>query len=79
MRVGELTISPPFKEYFAEPTNLFSGHLLSEAQFTGWRYLILHGTNAIAAAELSDCSHSGNIAGLCGQTFTRSARHPWLR
>jgi hypothetical protein len=43
-----LTIARPFPVYFypIKYTNLFSGQLLSETKFAGWRYLVTYGTNS---------------------------------
>jgi len=51
-QIEDLTIADPFRGYSVGPTNLASGQLLSAAKPGNWRYLLMHGTNAIAAAEL---------------------------
>lgn len=51
-RIEELIVGDPHREYFVGLTNLAFGHLLSAAKFGGWRYLLIHGTNAVGVAEL---------------------------
>lgn len=51
-QVEDLAIADPHREYFVGATSLASGHLLDAAKFAGWRYLLLHETNAVGAAEL---------------------------
>ena len=49
-RLEELTFADPCQNYYVGLTNLASGQLLSAAKPRGWRYLLMHGTNAAGAA-----------------------------
>jgi hypothetical protein len=51
-QIEDLTIADPYRDYYVGPTNLASGQLLSAAKPGAWRFLLMHGTNAVAAAEL---------------------------
>ena len=51
-QIEDLTIARPFRDYAVGLTNLASGQLLPAARAGTWRYLLLHGTNAVGAAEL---------------------------
>jgi hypothetical protein len=56
----DLTIAEPHREYFVGLTNLASGHMLSAATSRSWRYLLMHGTNAVGAATLIADGKNGN-------------------
>jgi len=58
-QIEDLTIADPYRDYSVGPTNLASGQLLSAAQPVGWRYLLMHGTNAVGAAVLIADKKSG--------------------
>jgi hypothetical protein len=61
-QIEELTIADPFRDYSVGLTNLASGQLLPAARPGTWRYLLLHGTNAVAAAELrADSTHGAAL------------------
>ena len=51
-QIEDLTIADPYRDYSVGPTNLASGQLLSATKPVVWRYLLMHGTNAVGAAEL---------------------------
>ena len=51
-QIEDLTIANPFRDYSVGLTNLASGQLLPAARAGNWRYLLMHGTNAVGAAEL---------------------------
>ncbi|HUA39824.1 MAG TPA: hypothetical protein VMA35_15620 [Candidatus Sulfopaludibacter sp.] len=51
-QIEDLTIANPFRDYAVGLTNLVSGQLLPAARAGTWRYLLMHGTNAVGAAEL---------------------------
>jgi hypothetical protein len=52
LKIEDLTIAEPHREYFVGLTNLASGHMLSAATSRSWRYLLMHGTNAVGVATL---------------------------
>ncbi len=58
-RIEDLNIADPCREYFVGLTNLASGRLLAAAKPSGWRYLLIHGTNAVGAAGLIADEHNG--------------------
>jgi hypothetical protein len=58
--VEDLTIAEPCRDYAVGFTNVTAGQLLSAATPAAWRYLIIHGTNAIGAAELIADETNGN-------------------
>jgi hypothetical protein len=61
LRIEDLTIADPHREYFVGLTNLASGHLLSAATSRSWRYLLIHGTNAVGVATVFDAdAKTGN-------------------
>jgi hypothetical protein len=55
-----LKIKVPYREYYVGMTNLAAGQLLSSATLGGWQYLVIHGTNAVGAAELNADEKTGN-------------------
>ncbi len=55
-----LIIKISYREYFVGTTNLAAGQLLSSATLGGWQYLIIHGTNAVGAAELNADETNGS-------------------
>ena len=53
LKMEDLTVAEPYREY--NVTNLAmlaSGHMLSATTSRSWRYMLLHGTNAVGAATL---------------------------
>jgi hypothetical protein len=60
LKIEDLTIAEPHREYFVGLTNLASGHMLSAATSRSWRYLLMHGTNAVGAATLIADGKNGN-------------------
>ena len=52
LRVEDLTVAEPCRDFAVGFTNVTAGQLLSAATPAAWRYLIIHGTNAVGAAEL---------------------------
>src|SRR5690242_5742957 len=51
-QIEDLTIAHPFRDYSVALTNLASGQLLPAGRAGTWRYLLMHGSNAVGAAEL---------------------------
>jgi hypothetical protein len=73
-QIEELTIAAPFRNYSVGLTNLASGQLLPAARPGNWRYLLMHGTNAVGAAELMTEQTNGTVmkfAGLDTSDFPR--------
>lgn len=61
LKIEDLTVAEPYREFFV--TNLAmlaSGHLLSATASRSWRYLLVHGTNAVGAATLIDGGTNGS-------------------
>jgi hypothetical protein len=55
LKMEDLTVAEPYREYYVvDLRNLVAGHLLSGTETHSWRYLLMHGTNAIGAATLID-------------------------
>jgi hypothetical protein len=52
-QIEELTIAAPFRDYSVGLTNLASGQMLAAVRAGTWRYQLIHGTNAVGAAELT--------------------------
>lgn len=67
-----LSVSRPHRIYTVDAAGVRSGRLLENARFSGWRYLVLDGTTAVAAAELA--------AGAGGEEphFVRVNRGPFV-
>ena len=63
LRIEDLTIAEPHREYHVGLTNLASGHLLSGTTASGWRFLLLHGSNAVGAATLIADGKTGKVLG----------------
>ncbi len=73
-QIEDLTIAHPFQDYSVGLTNLVSGQLLPPARAGTWRYLLMHGTNAVGAAELRADPTNGTalkFAGLDTTDFSR--------
>ncbi len=73
-QIEDLTIANPFRDYSIGLTNLASGQLLPAARAGTWRYLLMHGTNTVGAAELmTDPTNSTvlKFAGLDTTDFSR--------
>jgi len=51
-QIEDLTIAAPFRDYSVGLTNLAFGQLLAAVRVGNWRYPLMHGTNAVGAAEL---------------------------
>lgn len=62
-RIEDVTIADAHRVYYVGLTNLASGHLVSAAKIGPWRYLLLHGTNAVGAAELNADEETGRTLG----------------
>jgi len=59
--IEDLTIGDPYQAYYVGLTNLVAGKLLSAAKtHGGWTYLLVHGTNAAGAAQLTADPKAGN-------------------
>ena len=55
LKMHDLTVAKPYRQYYvADLTNLVTGHLLRGTETHSWRYLLMHGTNAVGAATLID-------------------------
>jgi len=70
----DLTIAKPFRDYSVGLTNLASGQLLPATRAGAWRYLLMHGTNAMGAAELMAGPTNGaalKFAGLDTTDFSK--------
>jgi hypothetical protein len=65
-QIEELTVADPCRDYQVGLTNLAAGQLLSGAKPGVWRYLLMHGTNAVAAAELIEGNTNGNALKFVG-------------
>lgn len=65
-QIEELTIANPYRAYSVGLTNLASGQLLSAARPGNWCYLLMHGTNAVAAAELTGDETNGKALKFAG-------------
>ncbi len=59
-RIEELTIASPYRNYYVNPRDLASGHLLSTARPAGWTYLFIHGTNEVGSEQLIADEKDGN-------------------
>jgi hypothetical protein len=73
-QIEELTVTAPFRDYSVGLTNLASGQLLPAARPGNWRYPLMHGTNAVGAAELRADQTNGTalkFAGLDTSDFPR--------
>jgi hypothetical protein len=81
-QIEDLTIAHPFRDYSVGLTNLASGQLLPAARAGTWRYLLLHGTNAVGAAELmADPTNNTALtfAGLDTTDFSRETQEALRR
>src|SRR5579859_2017875 len=81
-QIEDLTIAKPFRDYSVGLTNLASGQLLPATRAGTWRYLLLHGTNAVGAAELrADPTNSTALkfAGLDTTDFSRETQEALRR
>jgi len=58
-RTEELAVADPHQSYVVSLNDLASGRMLSAARLTTWRYLIVHGSNAVAEAELNADEKAG--------------------
>ncbi|HUA69054.1 MAG TPA: hypothetical protein VMA13_10960 [Candidatus Saccharimonadales bacterium] len=73
-QIEDLTLAQPFRDYSVGPTNLAAGQLLSAAKPGEWHYPLMHGTNAVAAAELVADKEAGKppkFAGLDTSNFSK--------
>jgi hypothetical protein len=76
-QIEDLTIARPFRDYSVGLTNLAADQLLPAARPGTWRYLLLHGTNAVGAAELMADPTNGTalkFAGLDTTDFSRETQ-----
>jgi hypothetical protein len=81
-QIEDLTIANPFRDYSVGLTNLASGQLLPAAHAGTWRYLLMHGTNAVAAAELMADPTNGTalkFAGLDTTDFSKETQEALRR
>lgn len=53
-QIQDLTIAYPHRFYYVGAAELASGRLLSAAKSSSWRYILIHGTNAVGVAEVFD-------------------------
>jgi len=61
LKIEELTITDAHKMYSVGPQDVVSGNLLSVAKFAGWRYLVVHGTNAVGEVPLIVSPKDGKL------------------
>jgi beta-lactamase regulating signal transducer with metallopeptidase domain len=54
--IDDVTISRPHRWYVGGLKDLLSGHLLSAATSSTWRYILLHGTDVVGMATLMDAN-----------------------
>jgi hypothetical protein len=54
LRMADVTIAEPHREYGVGATDLAAGRLLSAASSKSWRYILLHGTDAVGVATVSE-------------------------
>jgi hypothetical protein len=62
LKMENLTVGEPYREYYV--TNLAmlaSGHMLSATISRSWRYILMHGTNAVGAATLIYGGTNGSV------------------
>ena len=62
LKMEDLTVAEPYREYYV--TNLAmlaSGHMLSATTSRSWRYILMHGTNAVGAATLIYGGTNGSV------------------
>ena len=81
-QIEDLTIARPFRDYSVGLTNLAAGQLLPAARAGTWRYLLMHGTNAVGAAELmADPTNTTSLkfAGLDTTDFSRETQEALRR
>ncbi|MGA9778062.1 MAG: hypothetical protein ACLPRE_04855 [Limisphaerales bacterium] len=81
-QIEDLTIAAPFRDYSIGLTNLAAGQLLPAARAGTWRYLLMHGTNAMAAAELMADPTNGTalkFAGLDTSDFSKETQEALRR
>jgi len=53
LKIEDLTVAEPYREYYVTNLALLaSGHMLSATASRSWRYVLMHGTNAVGAASL---------------------------
>ncbi len=69
-QIEELTVTAPFRDYSVGLTNLASGQLLPAARPGNWRYPLIHGTNAVGAAELRADQTNGTVLKFAGLDTT---------
>jgi hypothetical protein len=72
-QIEDLTIADPCRDYSVEPANIISGELLSATKPGAWRYPLMHGTNAVAAAELIAGKNNGEALQFFGLDTTDSS------
>jgi len=81
-QIEDLTIAKPFQDYSIGLSNLAAGQLLPVARAGTWRYLLMHGTNAVAAAELMADPTNGTalkFAGLDTTDFSKETQEALRR
>jgi hypothetical protein len=67
LQIKDLTIAEPHRWYSVGLTDLASGHLVTAATSRSWRYILLHGTNAVGVAQVSDAdAKTGNALQFSG-------------
>lgn len=67
VRIENLTIGEPHRWYSVGLTDLASGRLLSAATSRTWRYILMHGTDAVGVATVIDAdAKTGNAQGFGG-------------
>ena len=71
LRMEDVTIAEPHRSYGAGATDLAAGHLLSSASSHSWRYILLHGTNAVGVASVWDADSKTGKALRCASLGDR--------
>jgi hypothetical protein len=67
LQIKDLTIAEPHRWYGVGLADLASGHLVSAATSGAWRYILLHGANAVGVAQVSDAdAKAGNALQFSG-------------
>ena len=62
LKIEELPMADAHKMYSVGTQNIISGNLLSAANYSGWRYLFFHGTNAVCEVPLSIDPKDGKLS-----------------
>jgi hypothetical protein len=75
LKIEELTIADPDQMFSIGLQDIASGNLLSAAKLVGWRYLFIHGTNAVCEVPLIISPKDGKLSkrgGVFGNTLAQA-------